>query len=222
MIETVNNYVRSLNWGYKVQMTQKGIKYYKAYAMFEDKNTIKYEKRGKTETVTGKYIVLAMGGRPYIPDIPGKELAITSDDIFWKQNEPGKTLCIGGSYIALETAGFLHEMNYDVTICVRSILLRGFDRDCVDMIQSYMEQTGMKFRWKMVPKKLEKQDNGKIKVTFGYSNPNEQKNDSEYSLTEEFDTVFFATGRRPETKKLGLDKAGVKCDPDNGKIRVSN
>ena len=64
-----------------------------------------------------------MGGRPRIPpSVEGNELAITSDDIFWKTSPPGKTLCVGASYISLETAGFLHGMGYDVTVCVRSIL----------------------------------------------------------------------------------------------------
>eukprot|EP01084_Bolivina_argentea_P036710 67865_1 len=76
--ETVTNYIKSLNWGYKVQLNEKGIKYFKVFAKFVDQHTIQFEKRKKTEKITGKYIVLAMGGRPHIPsNIIGKELAIT-------------------------------------------------------------------------------------------------------------------------------------------------
>lgn len=69
------------------------------------------------------------GGRPLYPDIPGaREYGITSDDLFSLQSSPGKTLVIGGSYVALECAGFLAGLGYDVTCSIRSIFLRGFDQ----------------------------------------------------------------------------------------------
>jgi len=78
--------------------------------------------------VTANKICIAVGGRPRIPDIPNaKECVITSDDIFWKKKAPGKTLVIGGGYVALECAGFLTGMGYSTTVLVRSILLRDFD-----------------------------------------------------------------------------------------------
>ena len=73
--------------------------------------------------------MIAVGGRPTFLDIEGSEkLVITSDDIFSLQKAPGKTLIVGASYIALECAGFLAGFGYDVTVMVRSILLRGFDQ----------------------------------------------------------------------------------------------
>ena len=76
-----------------------------------------------------KHILLSVGGRPsFIPDIPNVEkLTITSDDIFSMAQPPKKTLIIGASYIALETAGLLFAHGFDVTVMVRSIFLRGFD-----------------------------------------------------------------------------------------------
>lgn len=72
---------------------------------------------------------LVAGGRPRYPDIPGaKEFGITSDDLFFLENPPGKTLVIGASYVALECAGFLAGLGLDTTCMVRSILLRGFDQ----------------------------------------------------------------------------------------------
>merc|ERR1719362_2139844 len=91
--ETVTNYIKSLNWGYKVQLNEHGITYIKAFAQFIDAHTVQYEKRKKTEQITGKYIVLAMGGRPKIPSsVEGKELAITSDDIFWQKKGSRKDI----------------------------------------------------------------------------------------------------------------------------------
>lgn len=102
--------------------------------------------------VTAKYILIATGGRPTYPDIPGaREFCLTSDDIFWKQEKPGKTLIIGASYIALECAGFLHALGIDTTVMVRSIFLRGFDQQLANKVGDYMAKTGMKFIRNSVP-----------------------------------------------------------------------
>ena len=86
-------------------------------------------KKGTEETITTARIVLATGGRPKYPDIPGaREYGITSDDLFSLKTPPMKTLVIGASYVALECAGFLAGIGFDVTCMVRSIFLRGFDQ----------------------------------------------------------------------------------------------
>jgi len=90
---------------------------------------------------------------------------------------------------------------------VRSILLRGFDRECADMIGKYMKSEGVKFREEVVPKKLEKSGD-KIKVTFS---------DGE---SDEYDTVLGAIGRSGDTAKLGLDKVGIATNPKNSKIEA--
>lgn len=78
--------------------------------------------------MTADKVLIAVGGRPLYPGIPGdKEFGITSDDIFSLKKAPGKTLVVGASYIALECGGFLNSLGYDTTVMVRSILLRGFD-----------------------------------------------------------------------------------------------
>jgi len=223
LTETVSNYIKSLNWGYKTQLKAQGITVFKALASFVDPHTIQFEKSKKTERVSGKYIVLAMGGRPKIPSsVSGAEFAITSDDIFWRKTPPGKTLCVGASYISLETAGFLHAMGYDTTVCVRSILLRGFDEDCSAFIGQHMRDIGVKFKMGASPIKLEKLDDGKIRVTFKSSaQGNAEEENEKKSNMEIYDTVLFATGRAPETGNLGLDIAGVKLDEQSGKIRAS-
>ena len=118
--------------------------------------------------MTADKIVIAVGGRPSYPGIPGdKEFGITSDDIFSLKKPPGKTLVVGASYIALECSGFLTALGYDCSVMVRSIFLRGFDQDMANRIASYMENHGTKFIRGTVPEKLEKPDpNGKIIVTY--------------------------------------------------------
>ena len=99
------------------------------YASFIDQHTILLDDlKGKTETVTADKIIVAVGGRPSYPGIPGdREFGITSDDLFQLKKAPGKTLVVGASYVALECAGFLTAFGYDTSVMVRSIFLRGFD-----------------------------------------------------------------------------------------------
>jgi len=89
--------------------------------------------------VKAKTILISTGGRPNYPDIPGaKEHGITSDDLFYLPENPGKTLIVGASYIALECGGFLTGLGNEVHVLVRSVLLRGFDQDCAERIGEYM------------------------------------------------------------------------------------
>jgi len=210
MVQAIQDHVRGLNWGYKVQLRQKKVKYYNKLASFVDKNTLNLtDKAGNVETITARNIVLAMGGRPSYPNIPGaKECCITSDDIFSMQNAPGKTLFVGASYISLECAGFLHGLGYDTTVIVRSIFLRGFDQDMANKVAGYMEETGVKFIKQCVPTNMEKQSDGKVKVTF--------KNSEGVESSDIFDTVCLAVGRSPCTKGIGLENTGVEVNSKNG------
>jgi len=192
----VNYHIKSINFGYKKDLKQKKITYYNEFASFVDAHTVSLvDKKGKSHNVTSKYFVIAVGGRPSYPDIPGaKEYGITSDDIFWMEREPGKTLVVGASYVALECAGFLHAFGYDVTVMVRSILLRGFDQDMANKIGEDMENLGVKFIREAVPTRIEKNEETE-KLTCYY-----QVGDEELSI--EVDTVLFAVGRYAVTKEL--------------------
>lgn len=214
MVKNVQLHIKGLNWGYKSDMIKLKAKYFNSYASFIDSHTIHLDNgKGKIETVTADKIVIAVGGRPSYPDIPGdKEFGITSDDIFSLQKPPGKTLVIGASYVALECAGFLTAFGYDTTVMVRSILLRGFDQDMANRIGKYMEANHTKFMQDATPVKLEKPDpNGRTFVTFKQGG--EEK-------TEEYDTVLFAIGRYAVTGGLNLAAAGVTCEK-NGKFKVT-
>ena len=104
------------------------IRYVNMYATFLDDHTVLCDNGKRQQKFTAKNIVIATGGRPSYPGIPGdKEFGITSDDLFSLPKAPGKTLVVGASYVALECAGFLTAFGYDTTVMVRSIFLRGFD-----------------------------------------------------------------------------------------------
>lgn len=208
-------HIKGLNWGYKSDMIKLKVKYYNSYATFENAHTIQLDNgKGKVEQVTADKIVVAVGGRPSYPGIPGdKEFGITSDDIFSLKKAPGKTLVVGASYVALECAGFLTAYGYDTTVMVRSILLRGFDQDMANRIGTFMKDSHTKFIEGSTPSKLEKPDpEGKIIVTY---------KQGEQEHTDEYDTVLFAMGRYALTANLNLDKAGLVAEK-NGKFKCND
>ncbi|KAK2944336.1 thioredoxin reductase [Blattamonas nauphoetae] len=216
LITGVQGNVGQSNFGYRNQLRKRDIDFKRAYALLKDPHTVEYEKDGAMETVTAKYIVIAGGGRPTYPDIPGaREHCITSDDIFSLKKAPGKTLCVGASYISLECAGFLTELGYDTTVMVRSILLRGFDQEAANMIGAYMENHGTKFIKEAVPTSFTKNSEGKIVVKY-------KKTDETAEHEEVFDTVLLAVGRTADTSGLKLDRAGVKVNPKTHRIPTTN
>uniref|UniRef100_A0A671V3B7 thioredoxin-disulfide reductase (NADPH) n=1 Tax=Sparus aurata TaxID=8175 RepID=A0A671V3B7_SPAAU len=218
MKEAVNNYIGSLNWGYRVALRDKNVNYVNAYAEFIEPHKIKAtNKRGKETFYTAAKFILATGERPRYLGIPGdREYCITSDDLFSLSYCPGKTLVIGASYVALECGGFLAGLGLDVTVMVRSILLRGFDQDMANRAGEHMEEHGVKFLRKYVPvEELEAGTPGKLKVTA-------KSTETDEIIEGEYNTVLIAVGRDACTDKIGLDKAGVKVNPKNGKIPVND
>ena len=204
--ENVQNYIRGLNFKYRVALREKEVTYLNKLGTFVDAHTIEAtDKKGRSSLVTAARVLICTGGRPAPLECEGGELAISSDDVFSMEKNPGKTLCVGASYISLECAGFLAGFGNDVTVAVRSILLRGFDRECVARIGSYMEDHGVKFKEEVVPTKLNKVGD-RIHVTFSDG------------TSDEYDTVLAAVGRLADTDKLGLDKVGVKTNPKDRKI----
>ena len=209
--ENIQNYIRSLNFKYRVRLREKEVTYLNKLAKFVDKNTIEAtDKKGRTSTITSSRFLIAVGGRPSPLTCQGAELAVSSDDIFSLEKSPGKTLCVGASYISLECAGFLAGLGHDVTVAVRSILLRGFDRECSEKIGTFMESAGVRFRREVTPSKLSKTESGQIKVAFSDG------------TEDTFDTVLAAVGRYADTENLGLEQLGVKMNPKNRRIIGKN
>eukprot|EP00038_Savillea_parva_P015895 m.15226 g.15226 ORF g.15226 m.15226 type:complete len:525 (-) comp3243_c0_seq1:100-1674(-) len=215
----VQGHVKLLNFSYKGGLASAGVTYINGLAKFEDTHTISYVKRFKEkegpETLTADKILIAVGGRPIIPEsVPGAlDYAITSDDVFSLRTEPGKTLCVGAGYISLECAGFLNECGYDTEIAVRSRLLRGFDADCADKIGEVMAASGNKFLMGVTPKSITKQEDGKLQVTFIST-----VDDKAPATTGVYDTVLYATGRYADTQSLNLEAAGLITD-SKGKFK---
>lgn len=216
MVSAVQMHVKSLNFGYRSELMTNSVKYLNAYAVFTDSKTVETtDKKGKVKTITFDEAVVAVGGRPRYPDIPGaKEHCITSDDLFSLKTPPGKTMVIGASYVALECAGFVHGVGFDTSVMMRSIPLRGFDQQMAGQVKNYMQEEGVKFVEGAVPTSVEKLESGKKKVTWKLKDGS--------SADGEYDTVLFAVGRDIVTTTIGLEAAGVGYNTKNGKIPVTN
>jgi len=207
--DNIHNYIRSLNFKYRVRLREKSVQYLNKLATFKDVHTVELvDKKGITSEITSSRFLVATGGRPAPLDCEGGDLAVSSDDLFFLDKDPGKTLCVGASYISLECAGFLAGLSKDVTVAVRSILLRGFDRECAERIGDYMKEHGVKFKMQVTPSKLEKIEDDRIKVTFTDG------------TDDVYDTVMGAVGRTADTIKLGLESVNVDTNPKNRKIKT--
>ncbi|GAA6163842.1 glutathione-disulfide reductase [Pelagimonas sp. KU-00592-HH] len=147
---------------------------------------------------TAKHILLAVGGRPTKLDVPGAELAITSNDIFHLDKLPETILIVGGGYIASEFAGILNGLGVKTTQFYRGAqILRGFDDETRNLVASEMIEKGIDLQVNTNVVSLE-QDGDKVKVL------------DTNGTTTTFDKVMFATGRAPNTDGLGLTEVGVE------------
>jgi len=215
LVAGVQDHIGSLNWAYRVELRDKNVNYINGYGSFVDAHTVKaVNKKGQETILNAKNVVIATGGRPRLPDIPGAlELGISSDDLFSLPRAPGKTLVVGASYVALECAGFLSGFHFDTTVMVRSILLRGFDQEIAEKIGADMAERGVKFIRGATPVSLTREES-RIRVRF--------QSDSLGVAEEVFDTVLFAVGRDPCTSELNLAAAGVtSIDANSGKLDVT-
>ncbi|XP_046484352.1 thioredoxin reductase 1 isoform X1 [Neodiprion pinetum] len=212
----VQNHIKSVNWVTRVELRNRKVEYLNAQGYFKDGTTVVgVMKNGEEKVVSAKYILIAVGGRPKYPDVPGaKEYGITSDDIFSLSQAPGKTLIVGAGYIGLECAGFLNGLGYDTTVMVRSVVLRGFDKQMANMVADEMQDRGVRFIYKAKLKAIEKQDDGRLLVHWV---------DRDGGLYHDaYDTVLFAIGRRSLTEELKPENAGLELVPDTGKIKTVN
>ncbi|KAH8487403.1 hypothetical protein H0E87_026101 [Populus deltoides] len=157
---------------------------------------------------SARHILISVGGRPFIPDIPGSEYAIDSDAALDLPSKPEKIAIVGGGYIALEFAGIFNGLKSDVHVFIRQKkVLRGFDEEIRDFVAEQMSLRGIEFHTEESPQAIIKSADGSLSLK------------TNKGTVEGFSHVMFATGRRPNTKNLGLESLGVKMT-NNGAIEV--
>jgi glutathione reductase (NADPH) len=163
-----------------------------------DPHTVEVDGR----TVTAANILIAVGGWPTMPQIPGIEHAITSNEALDLPKRPERVVVVGGGYIAVEFAGIFNALGSTVTEVIRAgQILRGFDEDVRDTLATEMEKKGIRIRRECQIQSIEKQADGSLSLL------------SDCSEELLADAVMYATGRAPNTANLGLEEVGVTLAP---------
>lgn len=217
LMDNIADYVRNTNNNAKEDLIKYQITYIKAFASIETSNAVSYfDPVDEVFTIAkAKYIVIAVGARPYVPPIiTVPEYVLTTEELFCLNRPPGKTLVVGGTQIGLEYAGLLTQFGMEVTVAVpETTILEDLDCQCIEKVVSWMKSMGTVFVTGFIPDAISKNSNGRLSVSF-------QDN---YSRTccDEFDTVLYALDRMAETRGLNLDVINVRTN-SKGKISVDN
>ena len=181
---------------YAQNLEKAGVETLHERAELVDAHTIKLAGSGKT--VTARYILIATGGRPFVPDMPGAEHVITSNEAFHLEKLPERIVIVGAGYIALEFACIFNGLGVDVQVVYRGEqVLRGFDDDMRDGLAEAMRERGIDIQVKTDVTGIAEKD-GAFEVGLSSGE------------TVTTDLVMYATGRVPNTDGLGLEDAGVK------------
>ncbi|KXV72339.1 glutathione-disulfide reductase [Acetobacter cerevisiae] len=212
LIAAKDKEITRLNGIYVSMLEKAGITLLTGHARFVDAHTVRVEAsplapHEAPRTVTAKNIVIATGSTPLRPDIPGAELAITSDEAFHLPSRPQRVVIVGGGYIGLEFAGIFAGLGSQVDLVYRQALpLRGFDEDMRAAMAEAITVRGITQHPRCSSSRVTKEGET-YTVTL----------DNGHTL--EADCVFFATGRKPKIEKLGLENTGIAVG-DLGQIKV--
>jgi len=184
---------------YRMNLEKAGVEIVGSRAVIEDEHTVRLLKTGAR--IRARYILVAVGAHPTLePVIPGGELGITSNEVFHLESLPERILIVGGGYIAVEFAGIFAGLGSRVTLLHRGDkLLRGFDEDLRDALGEAYAGRGINLALGKTVHRLDKARDG-IAATLSDGS----------TLT--VDQVLVATGRRPNTDGLGLERAGITVD----------
>ena len=202
--------IERLNGIYANLLDGAGVDLFEGHAQLVDANTIKIGDK----TVTAKYILVATGGWPVVPDIPGKEHIITSNEAFYLPDFPKEITIVGGGYIAVEFAGIFAGLGAKTTLVYRgSMFLRGFDDSIRSFVKDEIEKKGIDLRFETNVTSIEKITGDDDAVRYQL----------DLTTGEQIhtDLVLYATGRKPKTANLGLEQAGVALG-DNGQVLIDD
>ena len=205
LIANKDQEIDRLNQVYLRLLDNAGVKLFNGHGKLIDSHRVQVGE----DIITADKILIATGGRPWVPDIPGAELGITSDEAFHLESLPGRVIVVGGGFIACEFAGIFNGLGSKVVQAYRGEqILRGFDHDVQNTLAAEMKKKGIDIRLHINVIELTRHNDGHIICKFD--------DDSEM----EADVVMFATGRVPNVRGLGLRDAGVEALP-GGMIPVN-
>ena len=182
-------------------------------ALFQSRATVVGPQKVKLadgQEISAERILIATGGWPFVPEFPGSEHAITSNEVFHLERLPKRIVIAGGGYIANEFAGIFNEFGSKVTIVNRGdTILRGYDEQIRDRLLQISMTKGIEFKFNAPFQSIEKKKDGSLVVHLDNCDPIDA------------DAVLIATGRVPNTDGLGLEDVGVELDA-KGAIKVDD
>ena len=199
-----DSYVSRLNEIYARNLDKSGVDWIAGEARFVDARTLNVD---GTE-YTAEHIVVATGGSPWVPDLPGAEHGIDSDGFFALASQPRRVAVVGAGYIAVELAGVLRGLGSETALVIRrDQALRDFDETLREGLMENMAGEGIELVTGFTPAALHRESDGLVLES------------SDGQRSGPWDTVIWAAGRQPETAGLGLEAAGVAMH-DNGEVPV--
>ena len=199
LLANKNREIARLNGIYEKLLRDAGVTIHRGRATVRDAHTVEID--GKA--FTAQHILVATGSWPQVPAIVGREHAITSNEAFFLERLPQRALLVGGGYIAVEFASIFNGLGIQTTLAYRGThLLRGFDADLGSHLGEEMARKGVRIRWQANPVRVHA----------------DRSVDFADGTSDRYDLVMFATGRKPNTTGLGLERAGVTLAEDGAVV----
>ena len=196
LVEAREGYIKGITDWYGNYLKDSNIDFIEGTAKFIDAKTIQVG----DERYTADHIVIAPGGYPVVPNVPGAEHGMTSDGFFELTEQPKRVVVVGAGYIAVELAGVLNSLGSDVSMLLRrDHFLGSFDSMLRDTLMEQMSNDGVNLMTRTNVQSIEKQNDGSLIIRC-----------DEGVTIEKVDCLIWAIGRAPNTARLDLDAAGVK------------